>query len=168
MDLEKPVSPPPFPNQEPVTHQSTKDELYAAFVGAKYQSYYQGKFQNLEAPKPKGGFNIAAFLIGPIWLFYRKMYAYGGIYFGATVVYGFFAEMVGIADSFDRSISIGLAVGMGFAGNGLYKYFVDKKLAISVRTIEEAQQQGGTNPVLAWSIFALIIILIGIGVFYGG
>ena len=56
---------------------------------------------------------------------------------------------------------------MGFAGNGVYKYFVDKKLAISVRTIEEAQQQGGTNPVLAWSIFALIIILIGIGVLFG-
>ena len=48
MDLEKPVIPPPFSESESVTHQSKKNELYAAFIGKKYQSYYQEKFQNLE------------------------------------------------------------------------------------------------------------------------
>ena len=125
MDLEKPVIPPPFSESESVTHQSKKDELYAAFIGKKYQSYYQEKFQNLEALKPKGGFNIAAFLIGPIWLFYRKMYAYGFIYIAFMIIYGIFADFVEISDSTDRAISIAVAVTLGLSGNGLYKNFVD-------------------------------------------
>ena len=168
MDLKKPVIPPPFSESESVTHQSKKDELYAAFIGKKYQSYYQEKFQNLEALKPKGGFNIAAFFIGPIWLFYRKMYAYGFIYIAFMIIYGIFADFVEISDSTDRAISIAVAVTLGLSGNGLYKNFVDKKLTTSVRGIEEAQEQGGTNPVLAWSLFVLIILLIGVGIFYGG
>ena len=35
MDLEKPVILPPFSEYESVTHQSKKDELYAAFIGDK-------------------------------------------------------------------------------------------------------------------------------------
>lgn len=84
------------------------------------------------------------------------------------IIYGIFADFVEISDSTDRAISIAVAVTLGLSGNGLYKNFVDKKLTTSVRGIEEAQEQGGTNPVLAWSLFVLIILLIGVGIFYGG
>ena len=157
--------PPPFPNSESVTRQSKKDELYEAFVGKKYRSYYQEKFQNLAKPKPKGGFNIAAFLIGSIWLFYRKMYTYGFIYIVLMIIYGVFATFVEISDSTDRAISIALAVTLGLSGNGLYKYFVDQKLNSKRFSIAQAQTIGGTNPIAAWSFLVVIMVFIALGIF---
>ena len=165
MNQEEAIIPPPFPNQQTPPPLSQKENLYEAFVGEKYQKYYQEKFQNLEAPKPKGGLNIAAFLIVPLWLFYRKMYAYGFAYIVLMILYGVFATFIEISDSVDRAISIAIAVTLGFSANGLYKFFVDKKLKQNKLSIEEAQALGGTNPIAAWSLLAIVVVLIGLGIF---
>ena len=60
----------------------------ALCVGAKYESYYQAQFEKITTKKQYAGFNIAAFFLGVVWLFYRKMYSYG---FMALWLYGFMA-----------------------------------------------------------------------------
>ena len=158
----------PSPFESSLNHFLSDDDKKTKFIGEKYEKYYKEKFERITPKKQMAGFHIAAFILGPIWLFYRKMYAYGFIYIAFMIIYGIFADFVEISDSTDRAISIAVAVTLGLSGNGLYKNFVDKKLTTSVRGIEEAQEQGGTNPVLAWSLFVLIILLIGVGIFYGG
>ena len=60
----------------------------ALFVGAKYESYYQAQFEKITPKKQYAGFNIAAFFLGVVWLFYRKMYSYGFMAIGLIVVMG--------------------------------------------------------------------------------
>ena len=133
----------------------------ALFVGLKYESYYQAQFEKITPKKQYAGFNIAAFFLGVVWLFYRKMYSYGFMSIGLIVVIGMVEIILGIESS---GANIGLAVAFGMFGNTLYKYHVDQQIAKihqlgsgSVHT--ELENRGGTN-IVAGSI--LLVIWLGL------
>lgn len=133
----------------------------ALFVGAKYESYYQAQFEKITPKKQYAGFNIAAFFLGVVWLFYRKMYSYGFMSIGLIVVIGMVEIILGIESS---GANIGLAVAFGMFGNTLYKYHVDQQIAKihqlgsgSVHT--ELENRGGTN-LIAGSI--LLVMWLGL------
>ena len=133
----------------------------ALFVGAKYESYYQAQFEKITPKKQYAGFNIAAFFLGVVWLFYRKMYSYGFMAIGLIVVIGMVEIILAIESS---GANIGLAVAFGMFGNTLYKHHVDQQIAKihqlgsgSVHT--ELENRGGTN-LIAGSI--LLVIWLGL------
>ena len=133
----------------------------ALFVGAKYESYYQAQFEKITPKKQYAGFNIAAFLLGVVWLFYRKMYSYGFMAIGLIVVIGMVEILLGIESS---GTNIGLAVAFGMFGNTLYKHHVDQQTAkirqfgnSNVNT--ELENRGDTN-LIAGSI--LLVIWLGL------
>ena len=133
----------------------------ALFVGLKYESYYQAQFEKITPKKQYAGFNIAAFFLGVVWLFYRKIYSYGFMAIGLIVVIGMVEIILGIESS---GANIGLAVAFGMFGNTLYKYHVDQQIAKihqlgsgSVHT--ELENRGGTN-LIAGSI--LLVIWLGL------
>ena len=133
----------------------------ALFVGAKYASYYQAQFEKITPKKQYAGFNIAAFFLGVVWLFYRKIYSYGFMAIGLIVVIGMVEILLGIESS---GANIGLAVAFGMFGNTLYKHHVDQQIAKtrqlgsgSVNT--ELENRGGTN-IVAGSI--LLVIWLGL------
>ena len=133
----------------------------ALFVGAKYESYYQAQFEKITPKKQYAGFNIAAFFLGVVWLFYRKMYSYGFMAIGLIVVIGMVEILFGIESS---GANIGLAVAFGMFGNTLYRHHVDQQIAKtrqlgsgSVNT--ELENRGGTN-IVAGSI--LLVIWLGL------
>ena len=77
------------PSSETTTSESTPvensedalvedEELTRAFVGEKYDNFYNGKF------------NIWAFLFGIFYIFYRKMFLYGICYFIVSFVFSAF------------------------------------------------------------------------------
>ena len=133
----------------------------ALFVGLKYESYYQAQFEKITPKKQYAGFNIAAFFLGVVWLFYRKMYSYGFMAIGLIVVIGMVEIILGIESS---GANIGLAVAFGMFGNTLYKYHVDQQIA-KVRQFgnsnvnTELENRGGTN-IVAGSI--LLVIWLGL------
>ena len=133
----------------------------ALFVGAKYESYYQAQFEKITPKKQYAGFNIAAFFLGVVWLFYRKMYRYGFMAIGLIVVIGMVEILLGIESS---GANIGLAVAFGMFGNTLYKHHVDQQIA-KVRQFgnsnvnTELENRGGTN-IVAGSI--LLVIWLGL------
>ncbi|WP_426977747.1 DUF2628 domain-containing protein [Acinetobacter johnsonii] len=131
------------------------------FVGAKYESYYQAQFEKITPRKQYAGFNIAAFFLGVVWLFYRKMYSYGFMAIGLIVVIGIVEIFLGIESS---GANIGLAVAFGMFGNTLYKHHVDKQIAkirqLRIGSINsELENRGGTN-LIAGSI--LLVIWLGL------
>ena len=133
----------------------------ALFVGLKYESYYQAQFEKITPKKQYAGFNIAAFFLGVVWLFYRKMYSYGFMSIGLIVVIGMVEIILGIESS---GANIGLAVAFGMFGNTLYRHHVDQQIAKtrqlgsgSVNT--ELENRGGTN-IVAGSI--LLVIWLGL------
>ena len=133
----------------------------ALFVGAKYESYYQAQFEKITPKKQYAGFNLAAFFLGVVWLFYRKMYSYGFMAIGLIVAIGIVEILLGIESS---GANIGLAVAFGMFGNTLYKHHVDQQIAkirqfgnSNVNT--ELENRGGTN-IVAGSI--LLVIWLGL------
>ncbi|MEG0030880.1 DUF2628 domain-containing protein [Acinetobacter sp.] len=143
----------------PSVHQLEQDR--ALFIGAKYESYYQAQFEKITPKKQYAGFNIAAFFLGVVWLFYRKMYSYGFMAIGLIVVIGMVEIFLGIESS---GANIGLAVAFGMFGNTLYKHHVDQQIdkirqlrSGSVHT--ELENRGGTN-LIAGSI--LLVIWLGL------
>ena len=133
----------------------------ALFIGVKYESYYQAQFEKITPRKQYAGFNIAAFFLGVVWLFYRKIYSYGFMAIGLIVVIGMVEILLGIESS---GANIGLAVAFGMFGNTLYKHHVDQQIAKtrqlgsgSVNT--ELENRGGTN-IVAGSI--LLVIWLGL------
>ena len=133
----------------------------ALFVCAKYESYYQAQFEKITPKKQYAGFNIAAFFLGVVWLFYRKIYSYGFMAIGLIVVIGMVEILLGIESS---GANIGLAVAFGMFGNTLYKHHVDQQIAkirqfgnSNVNT--ELENRGGTN-IVAGSI--LLVIWLGL------
>ena len=131
------------------------------FIGVKYESYYQAQFEKITPRKQYAGFNIAAFFLGVVWLFYRKMYSYGFMAIGLIVAIGIVEILLGIESS---GANIGLAVAFGMFGNTLYRHHVDQQIAKtrqlgsgSVNT--ELENRGGTN-IVAGSI--LLVIWLGL------
>ncbi|MEJ5032323.1 DUF2628 domain-containing protein [Acinetobacter sp. MYb177] len=153
-----------LPDSTPLEHAASVNQLEqdrALFVGVKYESYYQAQFEKITLKKQYAGFNIAAFFLGVVWLFYRKMYSYGFMAIGLIVVIGMVEIILGIESS---GANIGLAVAFGMFGNTLYKHHVDKQIAKirqlgsgSVNT--ELENRGGTN-LIAGSI--LLVIWLGL------
>ena len=133
----------------------------ALFIGVKYESYYQAQFEKITPRKQYAGFNIAAFFLGVVWLFYRKIYSYGFMAIGLIVVIGMVEILLGIESS---GANIGLAVAFGMFGKTLYKHHVDQQIAkirqfgnSNVNT--ELENRGGTN-IVAGSI--LLVIWLGL------
>ena len=153
-----------FSDSTPLEHVPSVNQLEqdrALFVGAKYESYYQAQFEKITPKKQYAGFNIAAFFLGVVWLFYRKMYRYGFMAIGLIVVIGMVEILLGIESS---GANIGLAVAFGMFGNTLYRHHVDQQIAKtrqlgsgSVNT--ELENRGGTN-IVAGSI--LLVIWLGL------
>ena len=155
----------PSPFESSLNHFLSDDDKKAKFIGEKYEKYYKEKFERITPKKQMAGFHIAAFILGPIWLFYRKMYAYGAIYIAFVFASGMVTSIFELPESIDRAISIALSVTMGLGANTLYKYFVEKR----IKTITENHpsnfndvlvEKGGTSPIAAWSLLILFVILI--------
>jgi hypothetical protein len=133
----------------------------ALFVGLKYESYYQAQFEKITPKKQYAGFNIAAFFLGVVWLFYRKMYSYGFMAIGLIVAIGIVEILLGIESS---GANIGLAVAFGMFGNTLYRHHVDQQIA-KIRQLgsgnvhTELENRGGTNLIVG-SI--LLVIWLGL------
>jgi len=155
---------PAFSDSTPLEHVASvnqPEQDRALFVGVKYESYYQAQFEKITPKKQYAGFNIAAFFLGVVWLFYRKMYSYGFMAIGLIVVIGMVEIILGIESS---GANIGLAVAFGMFGNTLYKHHVDKQIA-KIRQLRsgsvntELENRGGTN-LIAGSI--LLVIWLGL------
>lgn len=152
---------PPIPNSEVPLNNSWNqdDEKKALFVGGKYAHYYKEKFDQITPKKQMAGFNLAAFFLGVMWLFYRKMYVYGFIAILLFFVMGIIETMLGISGT---GGSIGLAVAFGLFGNTLYKYFVEKKIG-QLQSDEEIINAGGTNIWAALILVGIVIVMVSFG-----
>ncbi|MEG0489566.1 MAG: DUF2628 domain-containing protein [Acinetobacter sp.] len=138
----------------------------ALFVGAKYESYYQAQFEKITPKKQYAGFNIAAFFLGVVWLFYRKMYSYGFMAIGLIVAIGIVEILLGIESS---GANIGLAVAFGMFGNTLYKHHVDQQIA-KIRQFgnsninTELENRGGTNLIVGSILLVIWLGLVALAI----
>ena len=104
------------------------------------------------------GFNAGAFFGGPVWFFYRKMWAWA---WGITVA----EVLIGLIPGTSRiGMPIGIALAVG--GNQLYVSHAINKIA-KMRaegrgSVEELQRAGGVSKTAGWIsgiVFGLLLAL---------
>ncbi|ALX13231.1 peptide ABC transporter permease [Burkholderia cepacia JBK9] len=152
------------------TASSASNDEVTAYVG-KNAGWFERKWAIAESRKSRQSWNWAACFLGPVWMAYRCMYwqaaAVLGVTLGITLV-----ELLYFPRYFESStldpITIGIAVSLGWYGNGIYKTHVERrieKLRPNATSRESflalLEAQGGTNW-LAATGFAIATPMLGL------
>jgi len=122
--------------QEPIYPDRAPDaETLRRFVGGNSPApadYYLRKWHGLRnGTSGRAGMNWAAFLLGPVWCFYRRLFWFGGVVYALELMAGLLAGVVltTLGEPLDTSGSIPLAmvpvlllvrVCIGIAANVVY------------------------------------------------
>lgn len=147
----------PLPVAEKAFMPLNDDEtVFRYFVKNPY--YYKNRFKELESHKANPTFNVSAFFLNFVWLFYRKMYRYAILFFGINLIFNL------IAPNFGFIVTFGTGLYLGMQGNQLYKEKFDADMkAIEESPIKKASLSltlGGVNPqAAAVSFWAYLFIL---------
>lgn len=153
----------------------------AAFVGNN-GPYYIERFRRISQGKA-GGWNWAAFLLGPIWLFYRKQYALGSLFMilqvmldiTAAVAYmpvdtanlteeammALMGDPVFMIAAIFSYVVLALRIILGIRANHFYLHLCEKKIGDAKKTVPDASASeltalGGVSAGVA-AIVALLI-----------
>ncbi|HDR9761591.1 TPA: DUF2628 domain-containing protein [Burkholderia cepacia] len=141
----------------------------AAYVGKK-AAWFERKWTIAASRKNRQSWNWAACFLGPVWMAYRCMYWQAAAVLGASLAITL-VELLFFPKYFESStldpVTIGIAVSLGWYGNGLYKAHVERridKLRPNATSRESflalLEAQGGTNW-LAATGFAIATPLLG-------
>jgi len=141
----------------------------ATFIGPK-ADYYIPQFQKLEASGSMFSWNWAAFLGGPLWMLYRKMWVYGLAAYAAAMI------LNTVLPGFGGLLSLAIWVAFGALGNWAYKNHVETELA-KMASLDPATKRaqmatkGGITwiPVIIAGVLMLLFALMmcGLGAFIG-
>ncbi|MCC3866583.1 zinc-ribbon domain-containing protein [Terrisporobacter mayombei] len=136
---------------------------------SKNQMFYLEKFDQIRMTGDKKTWNWSAFLAGAYWMFYRKMYVQGILYFLASLLLSFVPVIGWVLD-------ICLWVGVGTFANSLYLDHINKKFQ-EINCADSSYRQalinknGGTNIVLPIvlllipAIIAIILLFLSVVIF---
>lgn len=102
-----------------------------AFIGEEKQMYYTEKFAEMKKGNKKVTWNWCAFLFGPAWFIYRKMYLYGGLYWLLAAV---------ILDSV-AYLDLAASALAGVFGNYIYMTYLEKQAVAAKAMNEPAKTQ---------------------------
>ena len=146
------------------------NDLLESFVGDKYQTYYQQKWQQDKSIN----FNLAAFFLGIFWMCYRKMYLTAFLMLAAVTVFDLvMMHMLGAEYEQTSAIVYNFAVAAisGLLGNYFYKQFSLKKSNQIAANTSNPQyisgvlaSKGGTTWIGA--IFMPLLLLVLVACFY--
>lgn len=133
------------------------ETMFRYFVKNPY--YYKNRFKELESFNTNKTFNVSAFFLNFVWLFYRKMYRYGGIFFVINLLFNLFSPNFGFI------VTIGTGFYLGMQGNQLYKEKFDADMktieANPIKKVALSLTLGGVNPqAAAASFWAYVFIII--------
>lgn len=126
------------------------DSDVCAFIGEEKQVFYTEKFAEMKKGNKKVTWNWCAFLFGPAWMIYRKMYVYGALYWLAAAV---LLDRIAYLD-------IAASVLAGVFGNYIYMTYLEKQ-AVAAKALNEpaksqfVEKNKGTS-------FAAVAICMGI------
>lgn len=130
-------------------------------IGDKNKEYYVEKFSKIKSTGKTSAWNWPAFLFTPIWLLYRKMYAYGAGILGGLILLNFILPALMVI------AEIACSVIFGIIGNNLYLQELEKKVA-QVKFLQEPLRSQfilknkGEN--LLWAIVPTVIYLIALAI----
>lgn len=134
------------------------DDDVEALIGAEKRDFYINRFAEMKQKNKKSTWNWCAFLFGPAWMIYRKMYVYGGLYWLMNILV------------FDKLGYLHLLVSIlaGVFGNWMYMICVEK-LAVDAKALQEPhksefiKKNGGTSATAVFVGMGVVFTLSFVG-----
>ena len=140
------------------------DDDVEALIGEEKRDFYINRFAEMKQKNKKATWNWCAFLFGPAWMIYRKMYVYGGLYWLMSILV------------FDKLGYLDLLVSIlaGVFGNWMYMICVEK-LAVDAKALQEPhksefiKKNGGTSATAVFVGMGVVFTLSFVGnLVFGG
>ena len=130
------------------------DEDVKLLIG-KNQEYYVPKFSKMKQLNKKMTWNWPAFLVGPMWFMYRKMYHYG---LGLLLFNIVFEEIMPLG------ISLAISAVIAAFANYLYMQQLEghalyMKSAADTARWNIAEEKGGTSAKAVWLIIGVSFVI---------
>ena len=140
--------------QEDFYQKDIVDEDVKLLIG-KNQEYYVPKFSMMKQLNKKMTWNWPAFLIGPVWFMYRKMYHYGL----ALMAFSFVFDSI-----LPDVVEIAISVAIGIFANYIYMRHLENqalymKSAADTARYRIAEEKGGTSGKAIGVYFAISVVL---------
>lgn len=153
------------PFKEDTSNKASWDNKDMVDFIQKNPEYYIPKFEQMQQYEKSTSWNWASFFIFPLWLLYRKMYAYG---FGVMVLSFVlsYIPFIGIISA------LAIPILGGLFANSLYLKHIEKNLGELNNLNADARHRvilskGGVNLALPIVVFVLTGLLAGIAGFIG-
>ncbi|MBR5251574.1 MAG: DUF2628 domain-containing protein [Oscillospiraceae bacterium] len=145
------------PANNPVYGEVSIDPDVETLIGVK-KEYYLPKFRQFRQLNKKTSWNWCAFLFGPTWFIYRKMYLYALCIWGVAFLFTAITEGSG---------GLIFNIATGILGNWLYMHHLEQRAReISILPFEAKQaalaKKSGVNKGAVIAIVIVEFVLIGL------
>lgn len=160
------VPPRPAPPMSGAATSVEASEAARIFVGKNTEFYV--KSWGLDGSSGRS-WNWPAFLFGPIWMMYRKMYIYAAIWTAIVFVDVIIEDILNASDRVSNIITFAMALAVGFAGNWLYRrhfekiYFVSSVSRAGTDSRLELARRGNVSvgAAIAYTVGVVLLVVVG-------
>ncbi len=137
------------------------------------QEYYLPRWKKITEGKI-ASFNWAAFLVGMLWLLYRKMYIEAGILLVIILTEGFLSEMFLLPyldfqtqSAYNTGVNIAYGLILGFLGNYIYYNSACRKIEKLKKDMysgvdfeNELKRRGGVTTIPILIVVGIVVIIL--------
>ncbi len=145
--------------------------LYASVVGGNFPIYRQRWRLDQGIATGSGTWHWPAFLLGLIWMMYRKMYRLAAMWVGLLLLVSVVETLLDVPDGLSLVITFALSITTGIFGNSWYLAHCQRLIA-QARTVtggddarlrSELTARGGTSVVatLVAIVIAVVLSIVG-------
>ncbi|MCU1204168.1 DUF2628 domain-containing protein [Stenotrophomonas maltophilia] len=150
--------------------------LYASVVGGNFPIYRQRWRLDQGIATASGTWHWPAFLLGPIWMMYRRMYRLAAMWVGLLLLISVVETLLDVPEGVSLVITIALSVTTGTFGNTWYlahcQRLIAQARAVSggddARLRSELTARGGTSVVATLVAIVISVVLSTVGAAVAG
>ncbi|MDU3922888.1 MAG: DUF2628 domain-containing protein [Klebsiella pneumoniae] len=150
--------------------------LYASVVGGNFPIYRQRWRLDQGIATGSGTWHWPAFLLGPIWMMYRRMYRLAAMWVGLLLLISVVETLLDVPEGVSLVITIALSVTTGVFGNSWYLAHCQRLIAQSravtggddARLRSELTARGGTSVVATLIAIVIAVALSTVGAALAG
>lgn len=150
--------------------------LYAAVVGGNFPIYRQRWRLDQGIADGNGTWHWPAFLIGVIWMVYRRMYRLAAIWAGMLVFFSIAEALLGVPEGVSMVITLVINITAAVYANRWYLTHCQREIARAralagddeTRLRSELAERGDTNAVAAAMVTIVVIAVMYVGQVVGG
>lgn len=150
--------------------------LYASVVGGNFPIYRQRWRLDQGIATASGTWHWPAFLLGPIWMMYRRMYRLAAMWVGLLLLISVVETLLDVPEGVSLVITIALSVTTGTFGNTWYlahcQRLIAQARAVSggddARLRSELTARGGTSVVATLAAIVISVVLSTVGAALAG